>query len=498
TIQTMGLMPTVPSERVVEIARALGIEYTRNLSEERWAELTADIPMPADPSKRPVGGLIVRIPAQDIARVFPIEPGAKLEVGGYALEMVSLSPRPPFPIITPGFEGASSSVAVVRVTPPAAAGTVAKPFERYLYSRFPELTQDLSTTEKTAQGMPARTAPSPDIQLSFIDGSMVQVHMDERPDGTVRAFIRLPLSGGKGVSVVRTDALKTGDSIPVGPELSFRLGERLAAVERTSVPHPITGPDREKDLGTHKQAALAVEVATAGRPGAAPWKTTVWLPFQLYSDPRTGAEPTRLTLPDGRSISLAFGRLWHPLPGMALQLADFSMTPYPHSEQPQDFRSDLIVTKHDRAGNVAAVERSYTSLNEPLLQSPFIWDQGRSTVVNAAHWLGSAMGGTRFKFSQTGWDNQGWMQTKERAQRGELPRPYGRFTILGVGNNPGIKIIALGSILTCAGIPWAFYVKPWMVRRRKAAFAKAAAEGRYPARPATTRQAAPAAMEANP
>jgi len=48
-------------------------------------------------------------------------------------------------------------------------------------------------------------------------------------------------------------------------------------------------------------------------------------------------------------------------------------------------------------------------------------------------------------------------------------------------------------VLTCVGIPWAFYIKPWMIRRRKAAFARAAAEGRALPSPS----AAVSAMEVN-
>jgi hypothetical protein len=36
-----------------------------------------------------------------------------------------------------------------------------------------------------------------------------------------------------------------------------------------------------------------------------------------------------------------------------------------------------------------------------------------------------------------------------------------------VGNNPGIHVIALGSILMGMGIPWAFYVTPWLVQRER-------------------------------
>lgn len=498
-LQTMGLMPTVPSERVVEMARVLGIEYTRGLSDERWTQLTADIPMPSDPLKTPVGGLIVDIPAQNISRIYPVEPGSTISVGGYTLDFASLSPRPPFPIITPGYEGASCSVAVVHVTPPAATG--AKAYDRYLYSRFPDLAQDLSATERNARGMPVRTAAAKDITLTFIDASIIQVHMDERPDGTVRGFVRMPMP--KGISVLRFDGLKTGDTLPVGPQFSLRLGNTLPSVQRVSVPESITGPARERELGTHKQAAIAVEVSSAGGTGGTPFNQVVWLPFQLYTNERAGGEPTKVTLADGRAVEIAFGRLWHPLPGLALQLADFEMMPYPHSTQPQDFRSELLVTKFNRAGDAVATERRATSLNEPLLESPFVWDDGRNVLANSAAWLGNLLGDTRFKFSQSGWDSSGWEETKDRADKGELKRAYGRFTILGVGNNPGIKIIALGAILTCSGIPWAFYIKPLIIKRRKAALAKAAAEGKLPPRaakptPVPQPVLAPSAMEVKP
>jgi hypothetical protein len=50
---------------------------------------------------------------------------------------------------------------------------------------------------------------------------------------------------------------------------------------------------------------------------------------------------------------------------------------------------------------------------------------------------------------------------------GLLDKPRVSFTILGVGNNPGIHVIAFGSILISLGIPWAFYFKPYLVRKEK-------------------------------
>jgi hypothetical protein len=57
--------------------------------------------------------------------------------------------------------------------------------------------------------------------------------------------------------------------------------------------------------------------------------------------------------------------------------------------------------------------------------------------------------------------------------------PRARFTILQVGNNPGIHVIALGGVLMALGIPWAFYVKPYLVRREKRLIQEAIAKGEY-------------------
>jgi len=66
--------------------------------------------------------------------------------------------------------------------------------------------------------------------------------------------------------------------------------------------------------------------------------------------------------------------------------------------------------------------------------------------------------------------------------QGRLKRPFARFTILGVGNNPGIYIIATGAVMMSVGIPWAFYVKPWLVRRKKKQIQDQLARGEYVAK----------------
>ncbi|HSV13230.1 MAG TPA: hypothetical protein VLI90_03175, partial [Tepidisphaeraceae bacterium] len=48
------------------------------------------------------------------------------------------------------------------------------------------------------------------------------------------------------------------------------------------------------------------------------------------------------------------------------------------------------------------------------------------------------------------------------------------WTILGVGNRPGVRVMILGCCMIVAGVLYAFYAKPYIIRRMKAnAIAKA-------------------------
>ena len=74
----------------------------------------------------------------------------------------------------------------------------------------------------------------------------------------------------------------------------------------------------------------------------------------------------------------------------------------------------------------------------------------------------------RVKISQTGWDPamENDPAAEARDEQGRFLNQQ-RFTILGIGNNVGIRIIAIGGIMVFAGTPWAFYIKPWLLRRRQ-------------------------------
>ena len=455
------VIPDQPAHRWDTKEDAIAVEWTRGMSEDRWASLTSDFPAGASHA------LVVEVPEAEgreaFRAVYAATPGEPIDMGasGYRLEVRELAPQPPFRIITPGYEGATSSVAIVRVTPP-----VGPAFDRWAYHRFPEIGQDMVDAE--APGGRARRRPAdPGIRIDYLDASIVQVYLDERPDGSVRVCVRAP-DGTRRV----VDRIEPGGTLeefltrrdPASdPKVDLVLGERWEHAEPIERPSIVPEHERRNDeVGTHSRAMLAVEVSVRG----GSWRRVVWLEFNRYVHRPVGGETTHVMLPDGRTVELAFGRLAHRLPGFMVQLVDFQAIKYEHRGAPRDYQSIVRVVPTADGPRFNAYEH-ITKLNAPL-QAPFLWSESRNVAANTVGLVRSRFNPGQFKFSQSGWDQEGWDRTQAMADQGQLRRPFARFTILGVGNNPGIHVIALGGIMMSVGIPWAFYVKPWILRRRRA------------------------------
>lgn len=470
-------LPDSPAGRVSEFrddnGRAIfALEYTRGMPAQRWNDLCESLPVGARHA------LVVDVPGKDGAApehgVYAVQAGTTLEVGksGYKIQVKELDPTPPFPIITEGYRGASSSVAVVRISTPEG-----KSYDRWVYHRFPEISQDL-LDEKNERGMPKRRDADPAIRLSYLDASTFQVYMDEHADGTVRGCVRLPAGPARTFDHVQErgvveEVLPRKDAAK-DPKVDLVFGARWAHAEAFEHPSVVAPTKRDKSaIGTHEHAMLAIEV-TAGQS-----KRIVWLPFTKYIGVNMGTERT-IKLDDGRSLSLAFGRLNHRFPDFLIQLVDFEMIAYDHRGAPRDYQSIIrVVPVHDGSGPLPFQTYEHvTKLNAPL-QAPFEWSDDRSYLANVFGQFASRLSPRQFKLSQAGWDAEGWRQTQQLADEGKLPRAYAGFTILGVGNNPGIHVIAAGAILVSIGIPWAFYIKPLIVRRRKAKLQAQVAAGTY-------------------
>jgi uncharacterized membrane protein YidH (DUF202 family) len=480
------LAPTLASERIAENS-AFGVEYTigsdparGGMSDQRFEDLGTQVPSGA------THALLVEIPERGYRAVFAAEAGEKIAVGetGWTLEVKDLAAEPPFPIITRGYEDAHSSVAIVRVTPPAgeasgeagAAQGASGAFERWVYHRFPEISQDM-LDQVNAQGMPTRRAPDARIRIAYLDASKLQVFFNERVEnGTpkLRGVVRLP--GGQRTVY---DNLESWEIPEVVAKIGLKVGERWDDAQRVERPRPEPDVSRDKQfVGTHDKAMLGVRVSVRGKAaGAAEWSRVVWLPFTKYLGVGLGTERT-VTLPDGRRFVLAFGRAQHRLPEFDLELVNFEMIAYEHRSVPRDYRS--VVRVVPARGGVGKFEGfvHVTQLNAPL-RAPFMWSEDRGLPSNVAGRVLSGLSPRQYKFSQAGWDSEGWRRSQARADAGLIPRPFASFTILGVGNNPGIHIIALGGVLMSVGIPWAFYVKLWLNTRKRDKIKKQLAAGTY-------------------
>lgn len=478
------MLPQLPASRTADMP-VLIIEHTLGMPDDQWDALRQPLPEPGQ------WGLVVDVPgAERIVRTVRI--GDRITVGetGFAVEVRQLEEEPPFPIITPGYEGSTSSMAVLTVTTPGG-----ETYERWVYSRFPEISQDMLTGQRPGGG-PQRRAADSAIRIHLIDASRRHVLIDERPAqggpgalGPARALVRAP--GGAVTEIAQLGPDGAVEAL-AGVKIVRAGGwPGAVAVQR---PRIVPEEDRERDrVGTHTASMLAVEVTADGRPD---FRRVLWIPFRQYVLEMSRGDEPAVTLPDGRTLRMVFGRVQHRLPGFEVRLVDFEMIAYDHRGAPRDYQSTLSVSPAAQWGVSGPQFEPYThiaKLNAPL-QAPFMWSEQRALLANVAGYATARLNPAQFKFSQSGWDADGWRQRQQMADQGLIPAPYASFTILQVGNNPGIHIIALGGILMALGTPWAFYVKPWILRRRKAKIQQELARQRArPAAKAVEEDPAPAA-----
>jgi len=433
-------VPDRPRLRVSHLP-FMTIEYRQSLDEASWREFTAPAPNDARHA------LAITLPGETTPTVVPVTEDQTFEWGGLSFEVEQLLPEPPFPIITEGYEDASSSVAIVKITSGDDVVT------RWVYSSFPEISQDLRDGEQQ-DGRPNREgADETLVRVRYLDLKRIHVVFDDRGDRT-RVVIRQP------GNVVRTiEDASVGDRFEIVQGLDLKRSGSWVHATETKRPAPVPETDREGEfIGTHDRAMLAVEITQGG------WQRTVWLPFMKYLNIGQ-REATRVELPDGRSVRLAFARARRALPGFQIRMTDFEMVAYDHRGAPRDYRSTIRVEPSGHEQWFEPYTRK-TQLNAPL-RAPFVWSDERSLPANVIGFVGSRLDPAQFKFAQAGWDAQGWERTQALADQGLIPEPYAQFTILHVGNNPGIHVIALGGVLMGIGTPWAFYVKPWIMKRRK-------------------------------
>lgn len=442
---TRRLIGTSPVEGVLHGGRFL-IRYEAAPTQRRGRELVTPFPSPGEHM------LMVHVPGASFARDYVVQVGDRIEVGstGWVIEVAEYqSAEDSLALVTEGYRGAQSSRMELQITSPEG-----KSFRRSALSLYPERSQDF--TPDPAGGPPTRSAPDMAIDITYVDASMTSftILQPDVSEGKIAVIRREPggalhideaeisAFGGPGQTVVDVSGGEAD-----GVAVRLRLDDYWPSAQRVSRIMPVPWEAQRKDFrGNYMQGWIEVEVSRKGGDGTT-WSMKQWLPFNQYLEPPFGGLVKSFDVPGSGRISLMFGRLRHQLPVDEIALADFQMIPYPGTQTPRDYVSTLrVVTKETGPQG----ENHTTRLNNPYIHRvPFAASEERSMAGNAAAWVFSIFIPQQYKFSQAGWDPQ-----------------QQQFTILGVGNNPGIYLIATGGILMGLGIPVAFYVKPAILRYR--------------------------------
>jgi hypothetical protein len=233
-----------------------------------------------------------------------------------------------------------------------------------------------------------------------------------------------------------TDPNARGEPVPLKYQLrkSVQMSQRVVEVPKES---------RNKDIGQSGTAqVMQVEVKSGD------WKQRAYVMYVDQEGVLTNRDTPgigEVALPGGKGkLQFQFYNARVALPAR-IRLEKFEAKPYDgatvaNSAVFRDFRSTITVFDSDTGKN---------QTSEMYMNNPVYFDGGK--------WI----------FFQSGWDPQGQ-----------------RFSIVGVGNRPGVVTMTVGCVMIFVGLLWAFYVKPIIIARMKrSALEKAAQAGKLKPQP---------------
>jgi len=167
--------------------------------------------------------------------------------------------------------------------------------------------------------------------------------------------------------------------------------------------------------GRRPEAAIELTI----RSGA--WMINRVVPYGAYLTGR----PTTIRLPSGRSFYVVFSHRWLELPE-PIRITRHEFKTAPASKMPEDYICDMEI------GSGVQIRKKTLKLNFPV-----------------------SVG--RYRLHQSTWK-----------PKDATPSDYNdpSAIILGVADRPAIWLIFFGSIAVCLGFPYAFYVKPLILKSR--------------------------------
>ncbi|MCH8150577.1 MAG: hypothetical protein IH987_21810, partial [Planctomycetes bacterium] len=241
----------------------------------------------------------------------------------------------------------------------------------------------------------------------------------------------LVFNGRDGRKLLRE--MPIGESVEVVPGFRIRADELLARGESEVKPYVVPLERRNRDVGVN-MAMIRLEI------GSGASVQSLWLPFNAYAfenDQYAGSRrfsysPRSVRLPDGSAVEIMFSRERRKLPN-PIALEEF----------------ELLTHLGGFTGNSLTI-RNYVSRLRFLDDGK--WSDAIPIQVNQPTEYGG------YWYFQSSWDPP---------QRG-MPGSGMNHTGLGVGNRNGVRIQLAGCCIAVSGMLFAFYVKPILIRQRRA------------------------------
>jgi hypothetical protein len=420
------LIASSPAGRVAESDQfPFSIEYLYHPTPQRVRDVTASFSGPQ--------GLTVRIPRLNIERTLAAEKGRPIPIEGSAYTLLPDEVLT-MPMLSAGYERARSSALTIHITRKNADGTALQ-FDRMAVYRYPERSPDF--IEQNGQRIRKQDGVDPDIQVVFHDAAQAEFRVLEDEAGKLTFVARAP--GG----ATTTRPISPNENVDLGLKgfagLQFRIVAHTANAVSEMAPRFLDPRQRPRSLTAMEVIRLSMLQLAIENEGFK--KPDIYVPFAEYANtsaPPVGKPPTIVEIPGLGRIALVFSTTQRELPS-DLQLTAFDPVKYQGAMQTYaDYISTLRVTDH-------ATSQAHTM--QARLNSP-AEDHG-------------------LYYFQAGWDGQ------------DDPPTAARFSVLGVGNRPGIKVMVLGALMIILGTAYAFYIKPILLNLKKQQLAAwAAALGR--------------------
>lgn len=434
-MQGMGmqwLYGNTPVKRLLETNLPFVVEYLRQPTPQRVKDLQV--------SFEGSYAMTVRIPKLNIERTYVVKPDEAIVVEG---SPYTLTPRDlqAMPMLSKGYEGTASNALTVDVV--RKDGETPFTYQRMCVSRYPELSPDF--IDENGKKVRKQGGVDPEIQMVFHDASRAEIWVVEDAGGALTLITRDTRGKSTSQPLAAAPVLVPVEEMRGGVlqiELKNRLENAFVELAPVIVP-PEQRPRGQQVMEVMQLSMIDVEVSEGA------WKKgNIHVPFSPYAEigeRPIGDEPALVVLPNGKKVGLLLATTRRELPS-TLTLTKFEPIKYPGAAQTYaDYRSTLVSVDKDSPEQ---------RILQPHLNNP-------------------ASDHSLFYF-QSAWDGK------------ENQVPEKRYSVIGVGNRPGVYTMITGSILIALGIGYAFYIKPLLLKAKKDSLARWAAEQRDAAQASAT------------